>query len=130
MSDYIIGDVQGCYDSLINLLDKIHFSSEKDRIFFLGDIVNRGPDSLKTLRFIANLEDNAKMVIGNHDFHLIACALGSKRQNKKDTFSDILQAKDKHKLIDFLLSKPLVIAENDALLVHAGSPPNWDRNMT
>ena len=124
MSDYIIGDVQGCYDSLINLLDKIHFSSDKDKIFFLGDIVNRGPDSLKTLRFIANLEDNAKMVIGNHDFHLIACALGSKRQNKKDTFSDILQAKDKHKLIDFLLSKPLVIAENDALLVHAGIPPN------
>ena len=129
MSDYIIGDVQGCYDSLINLLDKIHFSSDKDRIFFLGDIVNRGPDSLKTLRFIANLEDNANMVIGNHDFHLIACALGSKKQNKKDTFSDILQAKDKHKLIDFLLSKPLVIAENDALLVHAGIPPNWDRNI-
>jgi len=130
MSEYVIGDVQGCYDSLINLLDNIHFSLDKDKLFFLGDVVNRGPESLKTLRYIINLRDNADMVIGNHDFHLIACALGSIRPNRKDTFGDVLQANDKYKLIEFLLSRPLVIEKNDALLVHAGIPPNWGTDIS
>jgi bis(5'-nucleosyl)-tetraphosphatase (symmetrical) len=129
MPDYIIGDVQGCYESLIKLLSKIQFSKDKDRLFFLGDVVNRGADSLRTLRFIKSLDENAEMVLGNHDFHLMACALSSKKPNIKDTFSDILESKYKHELIDFLLSKPLIINHNEATLVHAGIPPNWDENL-
>ena len=73
MADYLIGDVQGCFDSLQALLKKIKFSTDKDRLFFLGDVVNRGDKSLATLRFIKDLNENAKMVLGNHDFHLLAC---------------------------------------------------------
>jgi bis(5'-nucleosyl)-tetraphosphatase (symmetrical) len=102
MSDYLIGDVQGCYDALQILLKKSRFSLDKDRLFFLGDVVNRGNKSLETLRFIRNLGDNAKMLLGNHDFHLLACALGDKTPSNKDTFNDILNAKDAQDLIGFL----------------------------
>ena len=94
MSDYLIGDIQGCFDSLQKLLKKVAFSSDKDQLFFLGDVVNRGNKSLETLRFIKDLSENAQMVLGNHDFHLLACALGDKTPSNKDTFSDILNAKD------------------------------------
>ncbi|CAC9601718.1 Bis(5'-nucleosyl)-tetraphosphatase, symmetrical (EC 3.6.1.41) [uncultured Gammaproteobacteria bacterium] len=127
MSDYLIGDVQGCYDALQILLKKSHFSLDKDRLFFLGDVVNRGNKSLETLRFIRNLGDNAKMLLGNHDFHLLACALGDKTPSNKDTFNDILNAKDAQDLIGFLQKQPLVIEHQDALLVHAGIPPIWDK---
>ncbi len=129
MSDYLIGDVQGCFDSLQKLLKKIKFSSDKDRLFFLGDVVNRGNKSLETLRFIKDLRANAKMVLGNHDFHLLACVLGSKTPNRKDTFEDVLNAKDKLELIDFLRQQPLIIAHQDALLVHAGIPPMWNKEI-
>ncbi|MCS5589083.1 MAG: symmetrical bis(5'-nucleosyl)-tetraphosphatase [Candidatus Thioglobus sp.] len=128
MSDYLIGDVQGCFDSLQVLLKKIKFSTDKDQLFFLGDVVNRGDKSLATLRFIKDLGDNAKMVLGNHDFHLLACSLSSLKPNIKDTFTDILYAEDHHQLVDFLLQQPLVIKHKKALLVHAGIPPNWDEN--
>jgi bis(5'-nucleosyl)-tetraphosphatase (symmetrical) len=128
MSDYLIGDIQGCFDSLQKLLKKVAFSSDKDQLFFLGDVVNRGNKSLETLRFIKDLSENAQMVLGNHDFHLLACALGDKIPSNKDTFSDILNAKDKGELIDFLLQQPLVIEHENALLLHAGVPPNWDKN--
>lgn len=128
MSDYLIGDIQGCFDSLQKLLKKVAFSSDKDQLFFLGDVVNRGNKSLETLRFIKDLSENAQMVLGNHDFHLLACALGDKTPSNQDTFSDILNAKDKVALIDFLLQQPLVIEHKNALLLHAGAPPNWDKN--
>ncbi len=127
MADYLIGDVQGCFDALKRLLNKIDFSQDKDRLFFLGDVINRGPQSLQTLRFIQANTDNASMVLGNHDFHLLACALGGKSPNKKDSFIDILDAKDKNSLIDFLLQQPLVIEHQGALLVHAGIPPTWGK---
>ncbi len=123
--DYIIGDVQGCYDTLQQLLKKIDFNEDRDQLFFLGDVVNRGNKSLKTLRFIYSLKENANMVLGNHDFHLLVCALTSKKPNLKDTFSDILNAPDKHTLLDYLLSRPLILEHQDALLVHAGIPPQW-----
>jgi len=129
MSDYFIGDVQGCFDSLQSLLKKIKFSSDKDQLFFLGDVVNRGDKSLTTLRFIKDLDNNAKMILGNHDFHLLACALTSRKPNSKDTFTDILRANDRDELIGFLLKKPLAIKHKDALLVHAGVPPIWDQEI-
>ena len=125
--DYAIGDVQGCFDTLKQLLKKINFNVDSDRLFFLGDVVNRGNKSLETLRFIKSLKENAEMVLGNHDFHLLVCALTSHRPNRKDTFHDILQAPDKNTLLDYLLTRPLLIEHNDALLVHAGIPPQWDK---
>ncbi|MCS5591439.1 MAG: symmetrical bis(5'-nucleosyl)-tetraphosphatase [Gammaproteobacteria bacterium] len=125
--DYAIGDVQGCFDTLQQLLKKINFSADNDRLFFLGDVVNRGNKSLQTLRFIKSLKDSAEMVLGNHDFHLLVCALTPHRPNRKDTFQDILQASDKNTLLDYLLTRPLLIECNNALLVHAGIPPQWDR---
>ncbi|BAS67888.1 MAG: symmetrical bis(5'-nucleosyl)-tetraphosphatase [Gammaproteobacteria bacterium] len=127
MSSYLIGDIQGCFDDLQALLKKANFSTDKDQLFFLGDVVNRGTKSLETLRFIKDLSDNAKMLLGNHDFHLLACTLGGKTPSNKDTFSDILEAKDSLELIDFLRQQPLVIEHQDALLVHAGVPPIWDK---
>ena len=125
--DYAIGDVQGCFDTLQLLLKKINFSVERDRLFFLGDVVNRGNKSLETLRFIKSLKDNAQMVLGNHDFHLLVCALTPHRPNRKDTFHDILDAPDKNTLLDYLLTRPLLIKQNNALLVHAGIPPQWSK---
>ena len=127
MAEYLIGDVQGCFDALQALLKKAKFSLDKDRLFFLGDVVNRGNKSLETLTFIKNLDANAKMVLGNHDFHLLACALSEKKLKPKDTFFDILQSKYRADLIDFLLTQPLVIKHKESFLVHAGIPPNWDQ---
>jgi len=84
--DYVIGDVQGCFDSLQALLKKINFNEDRDRLHFLGDVVNRGNKSLETLRFIYSLKDNANMVLGNHDFHLLVCALTPKNQIGKILF--------------------------------------------
>ena len=124
--DYIIGDVQGCYDTLQKLLKKINFSEDRDRLFFLGDVVNRGNKSLETLRFIYSLRENANVVLGNHDFHLLVCSLTSQKPNFKDTFSDIINAPDKHTLLDYLLTRPLILERQGAILVHAGIPPQWN----
>ena len=126
MADYLIGDIQGCYDALKSLLKKINFSLDKDQLFFLGDIVNRGNKSLETLRFIKDNSDNASMVLGNHDFHLLACVFGHIKPSKKDTFVDIINAKDTSQLLEFLAFQPLFIQHQGALMVHAGIPPNWD----
>ena len=126
--DYAIGDVQGCFNSLQALLKKINFNIDRDRLYFLGDVVNRGTHSLETLRFIYSNKDNANMVLGNHDFHLLVCALTDRHPNKKDTFHDILEANDKNTLLDYLIERPLVIEYKDSLMVHAGVPPNWSQS--
>jgi len=123
--DYAIGDVQGCFKTLQALLKKIQFRLDSDRLFFLGDVVNRGNNSLEVLRLIHSNKDNMQMVIGNHDFHLLVCALTERSPNKKDTFQDILTASDKSTLLDYLLERPLAIKHDNALLVHAGAPPQW-----
>jgi bis(5'-nucleosyl)-tetraphosphatase (symmetrical) len=125
MADYLIGDVQGCFNSLNTLLRKINFRIDRDKLFFLGDVVNRGKQSLATLDFIQSSTDNTSMVLGNHDFHLLACALGVKNPTNKDTFTDVLSSKKRTQLIDFLLQQPLLIQHKGALLVHAGIPPQW-----
>ncbi len=126
--DYAIGDVQGCFKTLQALLKKIQFRLDSDRLFFLGDVVNRGRNSLEVLRLIYSNRDNMQMVLGNHDFHLLVCAMTERSPNKKDTFQDILAASDKATLLDYLLERPLAIENDNALLVHAGVPPQWGIN--
>ena len=127
MATYAIGDIQGCYQQLSELLRKLDFKSDKDKLWFAGDIVNRGPDSLKTIRFIKSLEDNAVTVLGNHDLHLLAIANGRRKQNKKDTIQEILLAKDSDQLLDWLIQRPLMHYQkkNNVCLVHAGINPVW-----
>ncbi|MFW2373757.1 MAG: symmetrical bis(5'-nucleosyl)-tetraphosphatase [Gammaproteobacteria bacterium] len=128
MATYAIGDVQGCFKQLKLLLEQIKFNPDKDKLWFAGDIVNRGPDSLETLRFIRDLGDNAITVLGNHDLHLLAIANGRGKQGKKDTIKDILQAPDRAQLLDWLTQRPLLHydKELDTCLVHAGIYPHWN----
>jgi len=128
--DYAIGDVQGCFKSLMALLNKINFNIDRDRLYFLGDVVNRGNNSLETLSLIKSNQDNMDMVLGNHDFHLLVCALTERMPNKNDTFLDILSSPDKTSLLDYLLTRPLILKHKNALLVHAGIPPQWDTSDT
>ncbi len=132
MAVYAIGDVQGCFDELKELLTHIKFNSDRDQLWFSGDIVNRGPKSLKTLRFIRSLEDNAITVLGNHDLHLLATAYEHKKPGRKDTLDKILQAKDSPQLLDWLRHQPLVFhdKEKDVTLLHAGTHPDWTINKT
>ena len=127
MATYAIGDIQGCYDELRQLLDKIHFNSDRDTLWFTGDLVNRGPKSLETLRFIKALGDNAIVVLGNHDLHLLAIAYTVDRAGKKDTLDDILGAPDRQYLLDWLEHQPLMHTDNqlNISMVHAAIHPDW-----
>lgn len=131
MSTYAIGDLQGCLDPLKALLDRIHFDPAKDRLWFVGDLVNRGPQSLEALRFVRDLGDSAITVLGNHDLFLLACAFTDKSPKPGDTLDDILQAPDRDELIDWLRNLPLIHydATLNWTLVHAGIPPAWDIPM-
>ena len=108
MATYAIGDVQGCFDELQALLFKINFNSDRDQLWFCGDLVNRGPKSLDTLRFIRSLEGNAITVLGNHDLHLLAAAYQNNKPGKHDTFADILHATDLAEILDWLRHQPLI----------------------
>ena len=127
MATYAIGDIQGCYDELLRLLDAIHFKADKDQLWFTGDLVNRGPESLKTLRFIHSLEANAISVLGNHDLHLLATAFHHEKPGKKDTLDDILKAPDRELLMEWLRRLPLIYSNDDMglAMVHAGLHPEW-----
>jgi bis(5'-nucleosyl)-tetraphosphatase (symmetrical) len=128
MAIFAIGDIQGCYDELRSLLNKINFKSDRDRLWFTGDLVNRGPRSLETLRFIHALAENASIVLGNHDLHLLATAYDHERPGKKDTFDDILKAPDRDPLLEWLRHQPLIHVDNEIgmVMLHAGLHPNWD----
>lgn len=127
MATYAIGDVQGCFDELKALLTQINFNSDHDQLWFCGDLVNRGPKSLETLRFIRSLEDNALTVLGNHDLHLLATAFDHQQPGKKDTFDSMLNADDADELFDWLRRRPLLHhdAEKNITLLHAGIHPHW-----
>ena len=127
MSTYAIGDVQGCYSELQNLLNEINFDERRDELWFAGDLVNKGPKSLQTLRFIKALGVNAKITLGNHDLHLLAVAKNIRPLLKKDTIQEILAADDVKELIDWLKSRPLLITDDNLnfTMVHAGLPPQW-----
>lgn len=121
---YVIGDVQGCYDDLCRLLENIQYDDKTDQLWFAGDLINRGPKSLQALRFIKKHASAA--VLGNHDIHLIAKALGFGRDHPGDTFDEILTAPDCDELIDWLRHLPLMHHEDGFSMVHAGLIPSWD----
>ncbi|WP_370261351.1 symmetrical bis(5'-nucleosyl)-tetraphosphatase [Limnobacter sp.] len=128
MAHYAIGDVQGCLSSLEHLLQHISFNRRTDTLWFAGDLVNRGPRSLDTLRFIRGLGTSAHTVLGNHDLHLLALWCGVGRQHSSDTIAEVVNAPDGRTLIDWLRQQPLALqlpTPNKALLVHAGVLPQW-----
>ncbi|MFP4062079.1 MAG: symmetrical bis(5'-nucleosyl)-tetraphosphatase [Halochromatium sp.] len=128
MSTYAIGDIQGCYDELRRLLDKAGFDPTKDKLWCVGDLVNRGPDSLAVVRWIKALGERAVVVLGNHDLHLLAVALADARLGKKDTLDAILAAPDRDELLHWLRHRPLLhhSEKKQFTMLHAGLPPQWD----
>lgn len=130
MAIYAIGDIQGCYNELRRLLDVIKFDPEHDRLWLAGDLVNRGPHSLETLRFIKGLGESAISVLGNHDLHLIATVVSLTKTGKKDTLGPILRAADCDELIDWLRKQRLFYHNDQYCMLHAGLPPQWDFAQT
>lgn len=126
MATYAIGDIQGCYDELISLLEEVSFSPQ-DQLWIAGDLVNRGPQSLETLRHLKAIQGQVKIVLGNHDLHLLAIHYGATGPKRSDTFHDILDAPDRDELMQWLLHQPLVVHDKalNYTMVHAGIPPQW-----
>lgn len=130
-SIWMIGDVQGCCTSLDELLQHPEIASDPDaRFWFAGDLVNRGPESLATLRRIMALGERAVCVLGNHDLHLLAVAAGVRRLAKSDTIQDVLDAPDCNELLDWLRARPLAHFEEEHLMVHAGTLAKWSASKT
>jgi bis(5'-nucleosyl)-tetraphosphatase (symmetrical) len=125
MALYAIGDIQGCHAEFCQLLELIAFSPATDRLWLVGDLVNRGPESLAVLREVRKLGDAATTVLGNHDFHLLTVAAGHRRPHRSDTLDAILAAPDRDELLAWLAARPLVVVEGERLLVHAGLLPQW-----
>ncbi len=126
MPTYAIGDIQGCYDPFLRLLDRIRFDPARDRLWLVGDLVNRGPQSLETLRHVKALGDAALTVLGNHDLYLLMRAHGvAHKHGKDDTLDAILNAPDREELLDWLRRLPLCHVEGKYCLVHAGLLPQW-----
>lgn len=125
MATYAIGDVQGCYDALRRLLDIVKFDPPRDTLWLVGDLVNRGPQSLEALRFARSLGDAAVTVLGNHDLHLLVVAAGYSRQHHGDTLDDVLRAPDRDELLHWLRRQKLMHASDGYAMVHAGLLPSW-----
>jgi bis(5'-nucleosyl)-tetraphosphatase (symmetrical) len=127
---HLIGDVQGCDAALERLLAEIGFSPSRDRIVVLGDLVNRGPGSRAVLQRLMAFGDAARCLLGNHDLHLLAVALGVRPKHGSDTFDDVLDAPDRAVLLDWLRARPLALVEAGWLCVHAGIVPQWTTAQT
>ena len=125
MATYAIGDVQGCFDQLMRVLDEADYDERRDVLWFVGDIINRGPQSLATLRFVKGLGARQVTVLGNHDLNLLAVAEGTRKPQGGDTVSDILGAPDRDELLAWLRHQKLVHAEGGWAMVHAGLVPQW-----
>lgn len=138
MSTYVVGDVQGCYKALRRLLKKIEFSPDRDTLWFAGDLVNRGPRSLETLRYLSDLDANIRVVLGNHDLHFIAIFEACAPARGKDSLDKLLAAPDCKELCDWLRHKPLAYFDavdtergiEKFLMVHAGVAPHWNIEQT
>jgi len=122
---YAIGDIQGCWDALRRLLSRVAFDPSRDRLWLVGDLVNRGPESLEVLRWARDLGDRAVVVLGNHDLHLLGRALGGTRARAVDTLDGALAAPDRDELLAWLRTRPLAHREGRFLVVHAGLLPGW-----
>lgn len=125
MATYAIGDLQGCFAPLKKLLEAIAYDESRDRLWFTGDLVNRGTESLETLRFVKSLGDRAVTVLGNHDLHLLSLAAGFAKKREDDTLDDILEAPDRDELLTWLRMRSMTHREDEYLLVHAGLLPSW-----
>jgi len=125
---YAVGDVQGCYDQLRRLLDRVRFDPGEDFLWLTGDLVNRGPGSLPVLRYVRALGSSAVTVLGNHDLTLLAVRYGHVKRRKKDTFGDVLAAEDGDELLHWLRNRPMVHRDGASgwTMVHAGFAPQWD----
>lgn len=130
MALYLIGDVQGCDEALGRLLHTIDFSASRDTLVLLGDLVNRGPQSLAVLRRMIELEGSAHCLLGNHDLHLLAVAHGVRKPHRSDTLDHILLAPDRERLLGWLRARPLALQMQGWLMVHAGVLPQWDAVQT
>jgi bis(5'-nucleosyl)-tetraphosphatase (symmetrical) len=130
MATYAIGDIQGCFNSLRQLLDRISFTPALDTLWLVGDLVNRGPDSLATLRYIKNLGTSVRPVLGNHDLFLLAASEGIVALRPKDTIHDVLAAEDHADLVNWLRHRPLHHRQDGFLMVHAGLLPQWTIDET
>jgi bis(5'-nucleosyl)-tetraphosphatase (symmetrical) len=125
MAVFAVGDLQGCYKEFRSLLDLINFDKARDRLWLVGDLVNRGPDSLSVLRFVKELGDAATVVLGNHDLHLLMVAEGCAELHQDDTLREILRAPDRHELLDWLRHQKLLHVDGTYVMVHAGLLPGW-----
>ena len=125
MSTYVVGDLQGCLQPLKRVLRAVKFKPGSDVLWSVGDIVNRGPKSLKSLRYLYEMRHSLVVVLGNHDLHLLAVAAGVRKPGRSDTLDEILTAPDRDELLHWLAQQPLMHREHGYTLVHAGIPPQW-----
>lgn len=125
MATYAIGDLQGCFRPLERLIASLPYDPSRDRLWFVGDLVNRGPDSLSCLRYVKALGPGAITVLGNHDFHLLCVAQGVQKMRARDTLEDVLGAPDREELLDWLRHRPLMHVEGAFAMVHAGLLAPW-----
>lgn len=125
MATYAIGDIQGCYDEMRRLLDTVTFDPARDRLWLVGDLVNRGPRSLEVLRFVKALGDRAVTVLGNHDLNLLVVAAGVRKPHPEDTLDALLAAADRDELLDWLRRQRLMHVDAGYAMVHAGLLPQW-----
>lgn len=127
MAVYFVGDIQGCYSELKALLRQVDFSAANDQLYVAGDLVARGPNSLDTLRFIKSLGDSAKVVLGNHDLHLLAVYRGIKKVKQQDKLADVFSAPDLASLMQWLIQQPLIqkLPNEETYMSHAGLSPQW-----
>jgi bis(5'-nucleosyl)-tetraphosphatase (symmetrical) len=130
MAIYVVGDLQGCLRPLKCVLKKANFNWDKDKLWLVGDLVNRGPDSLKTLRYVYKHRDNVVSVLGNHDLHLLAVASGLHKRGRSDTFSKLLEAHDRDELLRWLRYRPMMHTQAGYTMVHAGIPHIWTLQQT
>jgi len=126
MATYAIGDLQGCFTEFSRLLEHLGFSAKRDRLWLVGDLVNRGPNSLEVLRFVKGLGERAVTVLGNHDLHLVMQSEGNGKVSREDTLASVLSAPDRDELLAWLRAQPLFHVEDEYAMVHAGLLPQWD----
>lgn len=130
MATYAVGDIQGCYTTFTHLLQAIGFSAARDRLWLVGDLINRGPDSLAVLRWAREHQHALRVVLGNHDLHALAVAGGHAEEKHQDTLQPLLAAPDRAELLDWLRTRSLAHGEGEYLMVHAGVLPQWDARQT
>ncbi len=125
MATYAIGDIQGCYHAFTALLSRLQFNPRQDKLWLVGDLINRGSGSLEVLRWCYQHQQSIKMVLGNHDLHALAVAHQLKPAHKYDTLQAVIEAPDANELLTWLRYQPLLVSENGYVMVHAGLLPQW-----